>query len=81
MKDKVNNKFDNASNTTQMVKDFIEIIKSVKGNTNDIKDCFKAVTEYCKEEPYYDHLKDSIIRQVDVDMLGTADINDVAELF
>lgn len=81
MKDKINNKFDNASNTTQMVKDFVEIIKTAKGNTNDIKECFKAVEEYCKNEPYYDHLRESIIRQVDVDMLGTTDISDVAELF
>ena len=84
MKDKIIEKFDAASNTTQMVKDFIAIIKSkeVKGNIENIKECFKGVTEYCYSESYFDTIKDSIARQIDTDMLDiSGQVESIEDLF
>ena len=80
-KKKVFDAFNSTNNTTSMVKEFIKIVNSYKNQTEEIKECFTAVTEYCSDEPYFTSIKDSIARQIDVDMLGVSDLSSIEELF
>lgn len=43
MKQQIFDKFESASNTTQMVKNFIKLIRGVKGNVGAIKQCLKRL--------------------------------------
>ncbi|CAF1004647.1 unnamed protein product [Brachionus calyciflorus] len=75
-------KFEKAKTTTQMVEDFVNTIKNEKGNLANIQECFKALAKYCENQPYYKHLKWSIMRKIDIDMLEIPQsISDISELF
>lgn len=42
----------------------------------------EAVTEYCSTEPYFDTIKNSIARQIDIDTLNiSGQVSSIEELF
>lgn len=72
-KEKIQTKLKNVSNTTQMVRNFINLVKDNSTNAKEYFIDFKALYS---EKPYYAHVKESILEEVELIGMDVNDVND-----